>query len=167
MQTKEERDAMLAAQAPTADSKAILSDDTTQIVVQGPDGELIDWASRKGFGFQQQKLAYPSRPGFARYWFNDEPDRVATARAAGWTPVSDEKGIPVSRVVDKNTGMKAYLHEIPEAWYKADLQAAQKRADDIERGLRGGNAPGQDGSIPGVDSKNFYGGVKIGRKATG
>ncbi len=166
MQTKEERDAAAVASEPN-DPKAILSADPTQILVQGPDGEIISWENRKGFGFQQQKLAYPTRQGFTRYWFNDEPDRISTARAAGWTPVLDSKGAPEARVVDKNTGMKGYLHEIPTPWYKADLQLAQKRADEVEHALRGGNAPGTDGQTPGVEGKNFYGGVKIGRKATG
>jgi hypothetical protein len=167
MQTKEERDAVMAPVVMPNDSKAILSDDPTQVVVQGPDGELLDWASRKGFGSQQQKLAVPRRPGFEPYWFNDEPERIAMARAAGWTPRLDENGVPMSRVVDKNTGMKAYLHDIPEAWYKADLAAGQKRPDEVERQLKGGNALGQNGSAPGVDGKAFYGGIKIGRKATG
>lgn len=164
MRTKEERD---AAMANAGDAKAILSNDPTEIIVEGPDGALITWENRRGFGAQAQKLAYPERAGFHRHWFNDEPERVATARNAGYTPVVGDDGVPVARVVDKTTGMKAYLHEIPEAWYKADLAASQKRADDIDASIRKGNAPGPGGEVAGVDGQKFYGGIKIGRKATG
>ena len=159
MQTKEERDLAMAPASPT---DAILSDDPTQIVVQGEDGRLIDWESRKGFGAQTQKLAYPKRKGFERHWFNDEPDNIAAARNAGWTPVRNALGEPEVRVVDKTTGLKGYLHEIPEAWYKADLAIAQKRADEVENSIRKGNAPGPQ--APGITPDKYYGKVTLSRK---
>ena len=95
----------------------------------------------------------PTRQGFHRHWFNDEPERVALARDAGYTQVIDAKGAPVARVVDKGTGMRAYLHEIPEAWYKADLAAAQKAADERDVAVLAGNAPGAKGEVPGISGK--------------
>ncbi len=174
MQTKEERDAATKAEAATIDlgplmgvpapkaDSAVPSSDPTQISVLTPEGKVIDWASRKGFGEQQQKLAYPKREGYQRYWFNDEPARLEMARAAGWTPVLSAEGKPESRIADKGTGMRTYLHEIPEAWYKADLAEGQKRADAIEESMRKGNAPNPGGQAAGVSpQKGFYGGVKI------
>ena len=165
MQTKEERNPAVAA----VDPNTILSDDPTQVVVTGADGRIIDWATRRGFGEQAQKLAYPERPGFHRHWFNDEPERLNIAQNAGYTPVMDADGKPVSRVVDKTTGMRAYLHEIPEAWYKADLAAGTwKRADLVDDAVRRGAAPGAEGLGEALTpQKGFYGGIKLSRKAKG
>lgn len=143
---------------------ALLSDDPTEVVVVNADGKTIDWQSRKGFGELQQKLAVPARAGYMRYWFNEEPGRISDARNAGWVPVV-ENGEPMWRVVDKNTGLKGYLHEIPIAWYKADLAEGQKRADAVDAAILKGNAPNPAGQAAGVGpQKGFYGGIKMGRK---
>lgn len=166
MLTRAERDAMLEAQAPKASGDVLLSEDPSQIVVTGHDGKLIDWESRKGFGQQTQALYYPERAGFHRHWFNDTPGRVDLAHNAGYTNVLDADGRPVARVVDKHLGTLAYLMELPEAWYKADIALAQKRADEVEISLRKGIAPGPNGEA-GAAGENYYGAVKIGRKAGG
>lgn len=163
MQSKTEREAVAETEVPKVDPN-----DPTQILVEGPEGRIIDFENRRGFGQQVQKLAYPNRPNFHRHWFNDEPGRLALAADAGYTKVLDAHGKPVAMVVDKQTGMFAYLHEIPEPWYKADLAAAQKVADERMSQLRSGNAAGPGGTdLPGIDGKNYYGKISIGRKATG
>ena len=137
------------------------STNPNEILVELPDGRVLDAESRRGFGQTLQKLAYAERPGYHRHWFNDEPGRVALARDAGYTPVLDAEGKPVGRVVDKTTGMVAYLHEIPEAWYKADLQVAQKAADEKDAAIRAGLA--EDASGRAIPVEKQYGSVKMTR----
>jgi len=75
---------------------------------------------RVPFGGATLSLQVPQRPGYARYWFNDEPGRVGRARAAGYTHVLGQDGEPVSRVTGRNEGgigRKSYLMEIPADWY--------------------------------------------------
>ena len=100
--------------------------------------------NRKPFGNMQQKLYWPKRAGFQRYWFNDHPGRIASALAAGYAHVKDENGRPVSRTVGtmkSGAGMVAYLMEIPEEWYNDDMQRGQevvdRTANDIHRGRVG------------------------------
>ena len=92
------------------------------------------------------------------------------ARSVSAAPVAarvDDNGAPLARVVDKNTGLRAYLHEIPTPWYKADQAASQKRPAEIEAQIRAGNAPAPTGQNAGVNRQSFYGGIQIGRKPTG
>ncbi len=164
MMTQEQRDAEIAAaQKPVETS--INSADPNEIVVQRDDGKLIDFSNRKGFGQQSQKLAYPKRPGFHRHWFNDEPGRLSMARDAGYTTVLDDDGKPLCRVVDKQTGMLAYLHEVPQAWYDADLAVSQRAADEKDAAIVAGAAPDPSGRAERVG--NQYGSVKLSRRPTG
>lgn len=105
---------------------------------------------RQPFGSFVQKLAVPPRPGYRRYWFNDEPGRVDTAKAAGYTHVIDAvTQKPKSRVVDKTTGMLGYLMETPQEWYDHDQAKQQEQIDAFEDSLRRGvdeqGQPGADG----------------------
>ena len=91
------------------------------------------------FGTDRQKLAYEVREGYHRYWFNDEPGRIQQAISGGYTHVVDKEGKNVCQVVDKTTGLKGYLMEIPKEWWDEDLAAVQKKVDAKEAGIRRGN----------------------------
>lgn len=89
---------------------------------------------RKPFGTWDQKLAYPSREGFHRHWFNDEPGRIMRARDAGYTQVEDDQGRPVSTVVGIGRGgqpLVAFLMEIPQEWRDEDMRAQENGVHDL------------------------------------
>lgn len=98
--------------------------------------------NRKPFGSMTQKLYWPKRPGYYRHWFNDLPGRIQAATEAGYTYVKEaETRRPVSRVVGKTSdgqGFRAYLMEIPEDWFREDMQRVEQetasRIDPIRRG---------------------------------
>lgn len=95
---------------------------------------------RKPFGALEQRMVAPVRPGYRRYWFNDEPGRIARAQEAGYEHV-EESGKPISRVVgrsENSKGLIAYLMEIPEAWYEQDMAAQQAERDAKMREIREG-----------------------------
>jgi hypothetical protein len=52
---------------------------------------------RQPFGVLEQELAYPPRPGFRRYWFNDRPGRIRRALRAGYAHVVDPDHRPCRR----------------------------------------------------------------------
>ena len=104
--------------------------------------------SRKPFGSQNQKLAYPHRANFNRHWFNDSPGRIQQALEAGYTHVENREGAKVSRVVGVNEGggaLTAYLMEIPQEWYDEDMASQQKQVDDMDRAIREGAVAGKVG----------------------
>lgn len=145
---------------------AAVETDPNEILVEMPDGSVMTRDSRRGFGDQQQALAYPERPGFHRHWFNDIPGRLHEAARAGYVQVKGDSGEPVSLVADKTTGMRTYLHEIPLPWYKDDLKKAQDAADLMDASIRAeGNALGPDGKPMPGDTTNRYGKVTLSRKA--
>ena len=99
---------------------------------------------RKPFGTLEQKMVAPERPGYRRYWFNDDPGRVDRAKGAGYEHVLDAKGAPVSMVVgrsDAQKGLQAFLMEIPIEWYEEDMATQQAERDlkmrDIQEGKLG------------------------------
>jgi hypothetical protein len=96
---------------------------------------------RQPFGMMEQELAYPKRPGFRRYWFNDKPGRIRRALRAGYAHVLDpDTHEHVSRITDRvdGRGQSSYLMEIPIEWYLQDMarQAAvlERRLGDIRSG---------------------------------
>lgn len=99
--------------------------------------------TRRPFGSQLPKLEYPQRRGYRRYWFNDKPGRVARAKEAGYSNVIED-GQPVVRTVSAG-GVKAYLMEIPEHWFREDMRAQQRQIDEIERAIRAGDMKRNDG----------------------
>lgn len=163
MQTQEEREAAMAAAAPPAPKPLPAAEEMVTL----DDGTILTFAERRTFGGMEQTMARPARPGFHRHWFNDEPGRIEQARAAGYTQVLLPNGQPDAIVVDKQQGKKAYLHEVPLSWYKADMAAQQKLPDEKERAIQTGNAPGEDGSAPGLESGKTYGKVTLSRKSSG
>lgn len=115
---------------------------------------------RKPFGAFQQKLAYPARPGYYRYWFNDEPGRINEARDAGYEHVKDPHDKQhVKRVVGtrkEGGALWAYLMEIPTEIWELDLAANNKRTDDIERAIRQSKVIVNSGADPKEDAGGFY-----------
>jgi len=109
--------------------------------------------TRKPFGTWDQKLTYPSREGFHRHWFNDEPGRIIRARDAGYEQVHDEDGRPVSTVVGIGRGgqpLVAFLMEVPEEYYREDMAAQEMVVHDLMTQIgRGEHAKpgGTDGSL--------------------
>lgn len=105
-------------------------------------------ADRIPFGKQRQRLAYPTRPGFVGYWFNDDNDRIDRALQAGWSFVTDRQKKPVSRPVGKKEGggaLRAFRMELPEEIYRQDYAAEQKLVDEIEAPIKAGNLGAKDG----------------------
>jgi hypothetical protein len=89
----------------------------------------------------QLKLAHDIRQGFHGHWFNDTPGRVDRAKEAGYEHVKDKEGKNVSRVVGTAEGggaLTAYLLEIPEEWYQADMKAEQDHVNEKEEMIRRG-----------------------------
>ena len=102
------------------------------VVVEVPKRRVA--FERKPFGTWDQKLAYPSRDGFHRHWFNDEPGRIMRARDAGYTQVNDDQGRPVSTVVGIGRGgqpLVAFLLEIPEDWFREDMTHQENVVHDL------------------------------------
>ena len=98
--------------------------------------------NRKPFGSMQLKLAYDIRQGFHGHWFNDIPGRVDRAKEAGYEHVKDKQGNNVERIVgtaEGGGGLKAYLLEIPEEWYQADMKIEQDHVAEKEEMIRRGN----------------------------
>lgn len=96
---------------------------------------------RRPFGSLEQKLAAPHRPGFRRYWFNDDPQkpgRIDEAYAAGYTHVLDASGKPRSRIVGRG-GIRGYLMECPEEFWKADMAAQERHNQKVEAAIKGDN----------------------------
>lgn len=107
---------------------------------------------RKPFGSMQLKLAHEIRQGFHGHWFNDIPGRVQRAAEAGYEHVKDKDGKNVSRVVGTAEGggaQTAFLMEIPEEWYKADMKIEQDHIAEKEEMMRRGKFESPDsGYVP-------------------
>jgi hypothetical protein len=128
--------------------------DAARVRATSPEGAAGDASTREGagrasqrrpFGLREQKLAYPDREGYHRHWFNDEPGRIARARDAGYAPVMDESGKPVSMTVGVARGggpQIAYLMEIPAEWYREDMAAQEAGHRDLMTQIKEGRVPG-------------------------
>jgi len=104
--------------------------------------------NRKPFGALEQKLAYPAREGFHRHWFNDSPGRIVRAQEAGYDHVKGDDGKNVTRIVGTAEGggpLSAYLMEIPEEWWQADMAEQQKQVNEKEDTMRRGELEKQSG----------------------
>lgn len=125
-------------------------------------------AKRVPFGSFQQKLAYPKREGYYRYWFNDEPGRVQQATDAGYTHVKDQStGAQVKRVVGKSDAggaLYAYLMEIPTVIWEEDMQAQRRQTDETEAAIKRSKAIVANAKEAAEDQGAFYvpgGGSKV------
>jgi len=116
--------------------------------------------NRKPFGSFQQKLAYPARPGYYRYWFNDEPGRIVQARDAGYEHVKD----PATREIVKRVvgtrkeggALFGFLMEIPQELWDEDHAATHRRTDEIESAIRKSKVLLDDKANPNEDQGSFY-----------
>lgn len=120
--------------------------------------------TRKPFGATTLKLDYPQRPGFHRHWFNDVPGRTARALEAGYEHVKDHEGKNVSKIVGTAEGggpLHAFLMEIPEEWFKADMAEQQKIVDEREAAMRRGELESQEGDGRYIPSQGIS--IKHGR----
>jgi uncharacterized protein (UPF0297 family) len=106
--------------------------------------------NRKPFGTLEQRLNYPARPGFHRHWFNEDRRDGGIPRVleAGYEHVKDNEGKNVNKVVGtmvSGAPQIAYLMEIPEEWFKADMAEQQKQVDTKESAMRRGELESQEG----------------------
>jgi hypothetical protein len=109
---------------------------------------------RKPFGGREAKLKFPDRPGYHRHWFNDEPGRILRATEAGYEQVIDPRsGKPVCNVVGIGRGggaLTAFLMEIPEEWYREDMQAQDNEVLGLLGQIKSGEyerPAGRDGQL--------------------
>jgi len=116
---------------------------------EGPDSPDHPTPTRKPFGSQDQKMAYPEREGYHRHWFNDSPGRIYRATEAGYTHVIGHDEEKVSLVVGSKEGggpLLAYLMEVPQEWWEEDRKSTQKITDDTLNAIeRGKSTNPQDG----------------------
>lgn len=114
--------------------------------------------TRKPFGSQEQKLAWPVEEGFRHYWFNDIPGRVARALEAGYVHVENVEGKKVQTVVGVSMDGKpldAFLMKIPQEWYEEDMKAQQAKVDESDRSIRRGDITGKNLTAQDKD-EHFY-----------
>ena len=98
-----------------------------------PPAPMRPGEARRPFGVPRKKLELTgTRPGYVPRWINDEPGRVDAAKAGGYEHIRDGRGKPISRVVDRRTGLLAYAMEIPKEFYDADFALKQKKNDEID-----------------------------------
>lgn len=115
-------------------------------------------SKRIPLGGKQQQLTASNRPGYQRRWVNDNEGRLERAQAGGYEFVQDtvakstDTGTHTSQVVgSKKDGspMRAYLMELPGAWYAEDQAAKQAEVDKVDVAIRAG---GINGTV-GVDGR--------------
>lgn len=130
--------ASLAAQGPAAQAAS-----GAAIPVAEAEGRRVSRTSRVPFGNFEQKLAYPTREGYRRYWFNDDPGRLQKALEAGYDHVFDPiLKQNVQRIVGRAESggpLVAFLMEIPQEWFEDDMAAYQKIIDEKEAGYKRGS----------------------------
>lgn len=128
---------------------------------------MADRGARVPFGAAETRLAYATRPGYRRYWFNDIRGRLQRAERAGYAKVvDDETGQPVSAIVGKEEAgreLRAYLYEIPEQWYFEDMGVQQDALAARLAEIRNGS------SGPGAEDNRYVPqqGIKIRQGTTG
>ena len=104
-------------------------------------------------GVKQYKLKSEHSPGKIGRWVNDTEGRLNRFRQGGYEHVDDPDatestdglGSKKCKVVDKNTGMKAYLMEIDKDLYDEDQAAKQGELDKIDNRIRTGTINNQLG----------------------
>lgn len=94
---------------------------------------------------------------FSYRWVNDDADRVAMFKDAGYEIVSaGEAGLEKARIeggagadgtISVGNGTKAVLMRQPKEFYTEDQQAKQKRVDETMRAIEKPDLDGQYGSI--------------------
>ena len=145
MRTREGRaaaDAQRAASLAVAEQAHAVTSAASTSEITTPGGKRISRETRRGFGSQDQKLAYPQRQGYHRHWFNDTPGRISRALESGWTHVKNEingnNEREVVGVAQIGGALHAYLMEIPEEWYQDDMDDQEKLNASKEEAIKGG-----------------------------
>ncbi len=103
--------------------------------------------ARRPFSSVEYKLAYESRQGYHRHWFNDVGTRIHRALEAGFEHVTGRDGKNVERVVgvaEGGTPLRAYLMEIPEELYREDMAREQMLIDEKEAAIKHGKPQGSE-----------------------
>lgn len=119
---------------------------------------------RVGLGVPRLKLSAPQKRGKHRRWINDAGGRIQLAQEGGYEFVTqdmaegqvgdpgalgtDNTGAFVSRIVGTNADgspLTSYLMEINDEFYEADQKEKQKRLDELDEQIRGGNIEGRVG----------------------
>ena len=130
-------------------SEETASPESSEAVLDGPEGAEYNDDIRVPFGSNEERLGYEKREGYHRHWFNDSPGRLTRALRAGYKHVLNKEtnervSTPVG--VAPNGGvLTGYLMEIPEAWWKRDLALGQERVDKTDADIRRGNIEGKVG----------------------
>lgn len=118
--------------------------------------EETERTERVPLGGQTYKLDAPLRPGYRRYWFNDDIGRIESALAAGYKHVEEKRGKRASKwkrpAGTNETGGQRYVYlmEIPEEFYQEDQAAKQRPIDEIDAAIQGGVVNGADGKDEGA-----------------
>ncbi len=118
----------------------------------GPLGPVPLEKVRKPMGQLRYKLDNTPRTGFHRQWFNDDKNRIQDALDAGYAFINGVDGKPMSYVAGtKKEGgpLTAYRMEMPIHLWQQDQDAKvavrRQRQQDMQRGVTGRGAPGDDG----------------------
>ncbi len=112
------------------------------------DREVTGRAARVPLGGSRLKLKYAQRPGFWRYWFNDQGSRIQDAQGAGYEFVEetvDGRRVKVSRRVgthEDGSSMTAHLMEIRQEFHDEDQAAKRADVDEIDNAIKGGEPRG-------------------------
>ena len=110
-------------------------------------------SARVPLGVSRPKLAVPQRQGYVRRWVNDVEGRLSSAEQGGYQFVENQSlqigapdvdnvnrdlGARTSRVVDKSTGMKAYLMEIKQEYHEEDQGIKMRELDEVDQAIKNG-----------------------------
>lgn len=112
-------------------------------------------AERIPLGVRKLQLSADAKPGFYRRFINDSPGRIDQALLGGYNFVYNDRsdlskrnvvdgnkdlGVKVCKIVDKGTGMLAYLMEIELDLYEEDQRVKSEKIRMTERALVRGAA---------------------------
>lgn len=111
-------------------------------------------------GAMAQKLALPKRPGYHRHWFNDVAGRIDEASASGWAHIINPRdGKPMHRVVGTgrdNKALEAYAMELPEVFWKEEMDARHAVASERVDAIKKNPFPAAPGQAKAADAGKFY-----------
>jgi hypothetical protein len=113
-------------------------------------------------GTIRRKLSVPDGlipPNKVGRWVNDLPGRIQQALDGGYNFIEDPLAkvgdgpenqrdplaTKVSRVMDRETGMKGYLMAISKKLYDQDQKEKNRQLDEIDADIKRGNVEGQVG----------------------
>lgn len=96
------------------------------------------------------KLHAPKREGYVRRFVNDKGNRLAELQEIGYTFVEEAEiathgpGTRVNRLAGTHEGgapLKTYLMEIPEEWYREDMQDKDEALKEFDQAINEGRDP--------------------------